>query len=74
MRDDIGKLPLPTSAKRYARMKGLKILTGANKFNLWSQMVSTLVNGGRKNGFPSRDVVGPVRHASKLAKKITGTK
>ena len=74
MRDDIGKLPLPASAKRYARMKGLNILKGSNKFDLYSQMVSTLTNGGRKKGFPSRDVVGPVRQASKLVKKIAGTK
>jgi hypothetical protein len=74
VRDDIGKLPIPASAKRYARMKGLDILKGSNKFDLFTQMVSTLTNGGRKKGFPNKDVVGPVRQASPLVKRIAGTR
>lgn len=74
MRDDINKLPLPASAKKYARMKGVGMTVAPRKFNLFTQMVSSLTNNGRKKGFPSRDVVGPVRQASPLVKKIAGTK
>jgi hypothetical protein len=74
MRDDIDKLPLPASAKKYARMHGTKMTVGDRKFKLYTQMVSTLTNQGRKKGFPSRDAVGPVRQASKLVKRIAGTK
>ena len=46
MRDDISSLNIPKSGKKYARMKGLRIMTGRNKFDLASKMNADLVNGG----------------------------
>jgi len=74
MRDDIGKLNMPASSKRYARMQGTSWTVGNKKQNLRTQMIATLTNGGRTKGFPNRDAVGPVRMASPLVKKITGKK
>jgi hypothetical protein len=74
MRDDIGKLNMPASSKRYARMSGISWTQGNKKQNLRTQMVATLTNGGRTQGFPNKDAVGPVRMASPLAKKIAGKK
>lgn len=45
MRDDIQNLPLPRSAKRYARMTGPKWL-GPGKAKLYIQMVADTTNGG----------------------------
>ena len=45
MQDDISKLPLPRSAKRYARMKGQKWL-GPSKAALYVQMVADMTNQG----------------------------
>lgn len=61
VRDDIGKLSIPPSGKRYARMKGLKAVTPPNKQNLYVKMVADLVNRGMTNGFKNRDA-GEVQH------------
>lgn len=59
--DDIGKLNIPPSGKRYARMKGLKAVTPPNKQNLYVKMVADLVNRGVTKGFKNRDA-GEVQH------------
>lgn len=60
-RDDIDKLNIPPSGKRYARMKGLKAVTPPNKQNLYVKMVADLVNRGVTKGFKNRDA-GEVQH------------
>ena len=69
-RDDIGTLPIPSSGKRYARMKGLKGLR--HKFKLWTDMVADLTNEPRGGGFVNRDA-GRRTAGQRLAdKKLKG--
>lgn len=72
MRDDISNIAIPGSAKRYARMAGLQFTKGSRKFDMASQVVADLVNGGKLSQFKSKDVAGPVTMASPIAKKISG--
>jgi hypothetical protein len=63
MRDDIAKLPLPKSAKRYARM------TASNLDDHWSKKLDmhfdaiASTTGQSKEGFHNRDASGPVAHS-----------
>lgn len=56
MRDDIGRLNMPASAKRYARMRGPMGTSAPEKVNLYTQVVGDLVNGGKTKGFKNKDV------------------
>jgi hypothetical protein len=60
-RDDIGKLPMSASGKRYARLHGMKDLAPGRKFRLYSKMVADEVNRGVVKGFANRDAVGAVK-------------
>lgn len=54
-RDDIGKLNMPASAKRYARRTGLaKMLPGVGPREYFTMVRDTV--GGPKKGFPTPDV------------------
>ncbi len=64
MRDDIDKLPIPASAKRYARMSGSKWL-GAPKQNLFMQVNSDLAHQGKKETMSSQDKAGKIAHTFK---------
>lgn len=65
MRDDIGKLPLPGAAKRYARMTSKTL--GSN----WSKKVDMFIDAQAaithqsKEGYKNRDAGGKVPHAMK---------
>lgn len=60
-RDDIGKLPMSASGKRYARLRGMKDLAPGRKFRLYSKMVADEVNRGVVKGFANRDAAGAVK-------------
>jgi hypothetical protein len=60
-RDDISKLPMSASGKRYARLHGMKDLAPGRKFRLYSKMVADEVNGGVIKGFVNRDAAGKVK-------------
>lgn len=75
MRDDLSKLPLPSSAKKYARM------TASDLGDDWSKKVDMYVNmaadvtnqADRKQGFKNKDGAGKVPHAFKeSAEAIVG--
>ena len=59
-RDDVDKLPIPKSAKKYARMKGPKML-GPSKFGMYSSMVADIANQGDKS-LKIKDEGGKVDH------------
>jgi hypothetical protein len=63
MRDDISKLPLPKSAKRYARMKASD-LDGhwSKKLDMHFDAIASITNQS-KAGFHNRDAAGPVQHS-----------
>lgn len=65
MRDDLSKLPLPKSAKKYARMTSKDL--GSNwskKVDMYMDMAADLTNQS-KEGFKNRDASGKVKHAFK---------
>lgn len=69
MRDDLSKLPLPSSAKKYARMTSKDL--GSNwskKVDMYINMAADVTNqGDRKQGFKNKDASGKVPHAFKEA-------
>lgn len=72
MRDDIDKLPIPASAKRYARMTSKEAFApgkgdAANaKTSLFiDQTADTTNQQGRKQGFKNKDAAGKVQHSMK---------
>jgi len=55
MRDDIGKLPLPPEAKKYARMTSRDAMSG-RKPQMFIDMVAAVTNQrDRKKGFGNKD-------------------
>ncbi len=64
MRDDINSLPIPASAKRYARMKGPSWL-GPKKVKLHTAVSSELAGESPSEKMRSKDVVGKVPHTFK---------
>jgi hypothetical protein len=62
-RDDLSKLPLPASAKRYARMTS-KTLDGhwSKKVDMYMDMAADLTNQS-KEGYKNRDAFGKVPHS-----------
>lgn len=65
MRDDLSKLPLPKSAKKYARMTSKDL--GSNwskKVDMYMDMAADLTNQS-KEGFKNKDASGKVKHAFK---------
>jgi len=67
VRDDIDKLPLPKSAKKYARMTSKDL--GSNwskKVDMYMDMAADVTNqADRKQGFKNKDASGKVKHAFK---------
>lgn len=55
MRDDIDKLNIPPSARRYARLRGPAAIVPGRKQGLYVKMVADLVNQGRTRGFANKD-------------------
>lgn len=72
MRDDIGTLHLPRSARRYARMSGLRSLVPPFKQELFTQVMADLVNRGKTRGFRSRDAAGKVRNTLSPSSTVRG--
>lgn len=67
MRDDLDKLPLPRSAKRYARMTSKDLGSDwGKKVDMYMDMAADLTNQD-KNGFKNQDASGKVKHAFKEA-------
>lgn len=65
LRDDLDKLPLPASAKRYARMKASDLgQNWSKKTDMYMDMAADLTNQS-KEGFQNKDASGPVTHAFK---------
>lgn len=65
MRDDIDKLPLPKSAKKYARMTSKDLGDNwSKKVDMYVDMAADLTNQS-KEGFKNKDASGPVKHAFK---------
>lgn len=65
MRDDLAKLPLPKSAKRYARMKASDLGDNwSKKVDMYMDMAADLTNQS-KEGFKNKDASGKVKHAFK---------
>ena len=65
MRDDINKLPLPKSAKRYARMTSKTLgQNWSKKVDMYLDMAADLTNQS-KEGFKNKDASGKVPHAFK---------
>ena len=65
MRDDIDKLPLTRSAKRYARMTSKTLgQNWSKKTDMFMDMVAS-TTGQSKEGFRNRDAAGKVPHAMK---------
>lgn len=54
-RDDLAKVPIPASGKRYARMKG-RLGTSPRKFELYQKMIADLTNNGATKSFKSKQV------------------
>lgn len=77
MRDDISMLPIPASAKRYARMTSKEAFApgkapNANKkTELYiDQAADTTNQQDRKNGFKNKDATGRVQHSMHMSKKV----
>lgn len=65
MRDDLDKLPLPKSAKKYARMTSKDLGDDwSKKVDMYMDMAADLTNQS-KEGFKNKDASGPVKHAFK---------
>ena len=65
MRDDIDKLPLPKSAKKYARMTSKDLGSDwSKKVDMYMDMAADLTNQS-KEGFKNKDASGKVKHAFK---------
>ena len=65
MRDDLDKLPLPKSAKKYARLKSSDLGSDwSKKVDTYMDMAADLTNQN-KEGFKNKDASGKVKHAFK---------
>ncbi|MGV0949170.1 MAG: hypothetical protein ACOYB3_00765 [Azonexus sp.] len=65
MRDDLDKLPLPKSAKKYARMTSKDLGSDwSKKTDMYMDMAADLTNQS-KEGFKNKDASGKVKHAFK---------
>lgn len=65
MRDDLDKLPLPKSAKKYARLKSSDLGSDwSKKVDTYMDMAADLTNQS-KEGFKNKDASGKVKHAFK---------
>ena len=67
MRDDIGKVPLPGAAKRYARMTSKTLGSDwSKKVDMFIDAQAAITNQS-KEGYKNRDAGGKVPHAMKEA-------
>jgi hypothetical protein len=62
-RDDIGKIPIPPAAKRYARRSGMAAIK-RQPFE-FQKVNAQLTNPGKRDHFQNYDAVGKVQHAMK---------
>lgn len=64
MRNDLDKLNIPASAKRYTSGTGLKF-AGPAGVRLYRKAMNDIANPGKSLAFKNRDAVGPVKSAIK---------